>query len=106
MALFRGVPADVFERRVKDLFLEVRKAWNDVPFEVVNDGEVTALAGSIALKKNAVVGIALGTSTAGGYVTADGEAISLKANVELPAEAILALDHGANGIGHSLPGGR
>jgi phosphoenolpyruvate-protein phosphotransferase (PTS system enzyme I) len=32
-------------------------------------------------------------------VTADGEAISLKANVELPAEAILALDHGANGIG-------
>ena len=32
-------------------------------------------------------------------VTADGESVSLKANVELPAEAILALDHGANGIG-------
>jgi phosphotransferase system enzyme I (PtsI) len=32
-------------------------------------------------------------------ITADGEPISLKANVELPAEAILALDHGANGIG-------
>jgi len=32
-------------------------------------------------------------------VTADGEPVSLKANVELPAEAILALDHGANGIG-------
>jgi phosphotransferase system enzyme I (PtsI) len=32
-------------------------------------------------------------------LTADGEPISLKANVELPAEAILALDHGANGIG-------
>jgi len=32
-------------------------------------------------------------------VTRDGEAVCLKANVELPAEAILALDHGAEGIG-------
>jgi phosphotransferase system enzyme I (PtsI) len=32
-------------------------------------------------------------------VTRDGEPVSLKANVELPAEAILALDHGAEGIG-------
>jgi phosphotransferase system enzyme I (PtsI) len=31
--------------------------------------------------------------------TADGTPISVKANVELPAEAILALDHGAQGIG-------
>ena len=61
-SLFRGVPPDVFERRVKNLFLEIQKAWNDVPLEVVNDGEVTALAGSMALGKNAVLGIALGTS--------------------------------------------
>ena len=32
-------------------------------------------------------------------VTADGVALALKANVELPAEAILAVDHGAQGIG-------
>ena len=32
-------------------------------------------------------------------VTADGTTVSLKANVELPAEAILAVDHGAEGIG-------
>jgi phosphotransferase system enzyme I (PtsI) len=32
-------------------------------------------------------------------VTRDGEPVCLKANVELPAEAILALDHGAEGIG-------
>ncbi|MGA3121106.1 MAG: phosphoenolpyruvate--protein phosphotransferase [Polyangiaceae bacterium] len=32
-------------------------------------------------------------------VTLDGEPVCLKANVELPAEAILALDHGAEGIG-------
>ena len=75
-SLFRGVPADVFETRVKDLFVEVRRAWNDVPFEVVNDGEVTALAGSMSLGVNAILGIALGTSTAAGYVTADGNITS------------------------------
>jgi len=71
-SLFRSVPAEAFERRVKDLFFEIKRVWGNVPFEVVNDGEVTALAGSMALGDNAVLGIALGTSTAGGYVTPDG----------------------------------
>jgi predicted NBD/HSP70 family sugar kinase len=75
-SLFRGVPPDVFDARVKDLFLEIAKAWNGVPFEVVNDGEVTALAGSMSLGANAVLGIALGTSTAAGYVTPDGNITS------------------------------
>jgi predicted NBD/HSP70 family sugar kinase len=71
-SLFRGVPQDLFDARVKHLFLEIRRAWHDVPLEVVNDGEVTALAGSMSLGVNAIAGIALGTSTAAGYVTADG----------------------------------
>ncbi len=71
-SLFRGVPKDVFDARVKDMFLEVKKRWNNVPFEIVNDGEVTALAGSMSLKKNSVFGIAMGTSQAGGYVTPEG----------------------------------
>jgi predicted NBD/HSP70 family sugar kinase len=75
-SLFRGVPPDVFQARVKDLFLEIRKAWNDVPFELVNDGEVTALAGSMSLGENAILGIALGTSTAAGYVTPEGNITS------------------------------
>jgi predicted NBD/HSP70 family sugar kinase len=75
-SLFRGVPPDVFDARVRDLFLDVRKAWNNVPFEVVNDGEVTALAGSMSLGTNAILGIALGTSTAAGYVTPDGNITS------------------------------
>ena len=75
-SLFRGVPQEAFDARVKDLFLEIRKAWHDVPFEVVNDGEVTALAGSMSLGKNAILGIALGTSTAAGYVTPDGNITS------------------------------
>lgn len=75
-SLFRGIPADVFDRRIKNLFFEIKKKWNDVPFEVVNDGEVTALAGSMVLGKNCVLGIALGTSTAAGYVTRDGNITS------------------------------
>jgi len=75
-SLFRGVPEEIFNTRVRDLFLEVRKAWHDVPFEVVNDGEVTALAGSMSLGSNAILGIAFGTSTAAGYVTPDGNITS------------------------------
>lgn len=71
-SLFRGVPPDVFKARVKDLFLEIKKAWGGIPFEVVNDGEVTALAGSMSLGVNRILGISLGTSTAGGYVNAEG----------------------------------
>jgi len=70
-SLFRGVPADVFQRRVKDMFLDIQKQWN-VPLDVVNDGEVTALAASMSLGVNSVLGISLGTSTAGGWVNADG----------------------------------
>ena len=71
-SLFRGVPVEVFNNRVRDLFLEIRKAWNNIPLDVVNDGEVTALAGSMSLGKNSILGISLGTSTAGGYVNAEG----------------------------------
>lgn len=70
-SLFRGVPPDVFTSRVNGLFLELGREWK-VPFEIVNDGEVTALAGSMSLNDNAVLGIAMGSSLAGGYVTPDG----------------------------------
>ena len=75
-SLFRGVPTDLFTRRVKDMFLEVKQACNNIPLEVVNDGEVTALAGSMGLKRNCILGISLGTSTAGGYVNAEGNITS------------------------------
>jgi len=75
-SLVRGVPREQFDRRVKDLFLEIRKQWNNIPFEVVNDGEVTALAGSMSLGRNRILGISLGTSTAGGYVNGEGNITS------------------------------
>ena len=71
-SLFRGVAPELFEQRVKNLFFEVQRAMGGVPLEVVNDGEVTALAGSMALGQNAVLGLAMGTSLAAGYVTRDG----------------------------------
>ncbi len=74
-SLFRGVPEPVFNERVKDMFLRIQKQWN-VPLEVVNDGEVTALAGSMSLGRNAVLGIAMGTSLAAGYVTREGNITS------------------------------
>ena len=75
-SLFRGVPEALFNARIKDLFLELKRAWKNIPFEVVNDGEVTALAGSMALQKNGVLGIALGSSQAAGYVTPQGNITS------------------------------
>jgi predicted NBD/HSP70 family sugar kinase len=75
-SLFRGVAPEVFNQRVRNLFLDLKAAWNNVPFEVINDGEVTALAGSMSLGRNRVLGISLGTSTAGGYVNAQGNLTS------------------------------
>jgi len=71
-SLYRGVPQDLFDRRIRRLFFELQDAWGGVPFEVVNDGEVTALAGSMALNDNAVLGVAFGSSLAAGYVTPQG----------------------------------
>jgi predicted NBD/HSP70 family sugar kinase len=71
-SLFRGVAPDVFEQRVRNIFRDIKHAWHDVPFDVVNDGDVTALMGSRSMGGGGVLGIALGTSTAGGFVTAEG----------------------------------
>jgi predicted NBD/HSP70 family sugar kinase len=68
-SLFRAVPRKDFEGRVRGLFGELRRAWGGVPFVVVNDGEVTALAGSMMAGAGAFLGIALGSSQAAGYVT-------------------------------------
>ncbi len=75
-SLFRSVPRDLFETRVRGLFRELRHAWHDVPFVVVNDGEVTALAGSMLSGVGGLLGIAMGSSEAAGYVTPDGQLTS------------------------------
>jgi len=69
-SLFRGIPAERFDE-VRTIFLRLRDEFG-VPLEVVNDGEVTALAGSMSLEENAVLGLAFGSSEAAGYVTPAG----------------------------------
>ena len=69
-SLFRGIPEERFGE-VRNLFRRIRDEMG-VPLEVVNDGEVTALAGSMSLEDNGVLGLALGSSQAGGYVTMAG----------------------------------
>ncbi len=70
-SLFRGVPQEVFDERVADMFLRIGRELG-TPLEVVNDGEVTALAGSMSLDDNPVLGVAMGSSEAAGYVTPEG----------------------------------
>ncbi|NLK39825.1 MAG: ROK family protein [Clostridiales bacterium] len=72
-SLFIKVPDDLFESKVKDIYLRAaREIGPDIPVEVANDGDVTALAGAMSLDDNCVLGIAMGTSEAAGFVDADG----------------------------------
>lgn len=70
-SLFRGVSDEDFQKRVVNMFNDIQKEWN-VPLIVINDGEVTALAGAMEMNDNAVLGVSMGTSEAAGYVTPSG----------------------------------
>ncbi len=71
-SLFLKVPEDRYEKEVKDIYIRAAAEIGDVPIEVANDGDVTALAGAMSLDKNNILGIAMGTSEAVGYVDGDG----------------------------------
>ena len=72
-SLFLKVPKELFEQKVKDIYIRaITDTFGDVPYSVVNDGDVTALAGALSLGRNNVLGIAMGTSEAVGYVDAQG----------------------------------
>jgi predicted NBD/HSP70 family sugar kinase len=69
-SLFRGIPQERFGE-IKNMFLRIREEMG-VPLEVMNDGDVTALAGSMSIDDNGILGIALGSSEAAGYVNIEG----------------------------------
>lgn len=71
-SLYRSVPKEQFDQKIGPLFANLQKEWGGVPFVVVNDGEVTALAGAMSIEDNSVLGIAMGSSEAGGYVSPTG----------------------------------
>ncbi len=72
-SLFRGVAKSDFEDGVRLIFHRLKEKWGNVPFEVVNDGDVTAIAGALAVDEPSVLGVAMGTSQAVGYVGSDFE---------------------------------
>ncbi|MDE3066644.1 MAG: ROK family protein [Verrucomicrobiota bacterium] len=69
-SLFRAVPLAQFDR-ARNIFLRLRDEWR-VPLEVANDGDVTALAGAMSLKANGMLGVAMGSSEAAGYLDPKG----------------------------------
>ena len=72
-SIFRAVaernPARFDEAR--DIFLRLEREWG-VPVRVMNDGDVTALAGALAMKRKGVLGVAMGSSEAVGFVDPKG----------------------------------
>ena len=73
-SLFLKVPKDLFDAKVKDIYIRaITDTFGDVPYAVANDGDVSALAGTMSLNDNNVLGIAMGTSEAVGYVDENGQ---------------------------------
>ncbi len=71
-SLFLKVSEDDFKKNVQDIYLRAAKEIGEVPVAVANDGDVTALAGAMSMDVNGVLGIAMGTSEAVGYVDGSG----------------------------------
>ena len=72
-SLFLKVSEQDFREQVEDIYIRAAKEIGDVPVTVANDGDVTALAGAMSIEANGVLGIAMGTSEAVGYVSENGK---------------------------------
>lgn len=71
-SLYRGVSPEDFQKSIRNLFHDLKHEWNGIPFEVANDGDVTAMAGAMAINDSAVLGVSMGTSLAAGYINTSG----------------------------------
>ena len=73
-SLFLKVPKDIQNSPVvKDIYKRaITDTFGDVPYCVINDGDVSALAGAMSLGDSSVLGIAMGTSEAVGFVDEQG----------------------------------
>ncbi|MCL2828765.1 MAG: ROK family protein [Oscillospiraceae bacterium] len=71
-SLFLKVSPEAFEKKVKDIYIRAAEEIGNVPLAVVNDGDVTALAGAMEFGEHNVFGIAMGTSKAGGFIDENG----------------------------------
>ena len=72
-SLFLKVQKEQFGAQVKDIYIRaITDTFGDVPYCVINDGDVSALAGAMSLNDSSVLGIAMGTSEAAGFVDEQG----------------------------------
>lgn len=69
-SLLRAIPRPRYAEAAK-IFKRVKKEWN-VPLVVMNDGDVTALAGALSLRRKGMLGIAMGSSEAAGFIDRNG----------------------------------
>lgn len=69
-SLFIKVPRSRWDE-VKTIYDRAGAEIGDVPVVVANDGDVTALAGAMGMGVGSIMGIAMGTSEAVGYVDKD-----------------------------------
>jgi predicted NBD/HSP70 family sugar kinase len=69
-SLLRAIPKKDFPKAA-GLFKRIQREWN-VPVVVMNDGDVTALAGALSLGKKGLLGVAMGSSQAGGFMDKQG----------------------------------
>ena len=66
-SIFIKVPRSRREE-VKTIYDRAAKELGDIPIVVANDGDVSALAGAMSLGAGCVMGLAMGTSEAVGYI--------------------------------------
>ena len=69
-SLLRAIPKKDFPRAA-GIFKRIQREWN-VPVVVMNDGDVTALAGALSLGSRGMLGIAMGSSQAAGFMDRQG----------------------------------
>ena len=69
-SIFYCVPRDRWEE-VKTVYDRAAAEIGDVPIVVANDGDVSALAGAMGMNVGSIMGLAMGTSEAVGYVDKD-----------------------------------
>ena len=72
-SLLRAIPTKLFPQAAA-IFKRIQKEWN-VPLVVMNDGDVTALAGALSIGQSGMLGVAMGSSEAAGFMDKQGRVL-------------------------------
>jgi len=106
-SFFKMVPPEIAAEKGKDIYQRAASQIGDnIPIVIANDGAVSALAGSMLLKKNKLLGIAVGTSVGMGYVDGAGNLTKYTASIyatklALHDDAALDEPETSTGVGDS-----